>query len=409
MAKGKVTRQAPAKDSKSSNAQPHAAGDFRRVGSKAARGDRGRDSAQRTVAAGDRRVAIALETWFATSAREFPWRNKPGGDRNAYECLVLEAMSQQTQISRVVERLPRFLGQFPTVRKLAAADEDEVLAAWSGMGYYRRARLLHGAAKAVIADFGGVLPRNAESLRSLPGVGRYTAGAIASMAYGEHAPIVDGNVARVLLRVHGRAVAADDRATQPWLWERAGELVRASGRPGVFNEALMELGATVCLPAPAAPRCGECPLRDGCMAHRTGKQHEIPFPKKVATRRALHCGVAVVRRADGAVLMEQRGDAGMWAGMWQGPTIERQGGSVAAEELATAIGLQSESLVLRGSFVHQTTHREVKITVWDAQVGMRKRVRRGEWRSLEDVRDGLVAVSNAQRRLLLGERRTPDG
>lgn len=363
----------------------------------------GDPTAPASASLSDRTIAARLTAWFEQNARTFPWRAKPGGERCAYESLVLEAMAQQTQISRVVERLPLFLAKFPSVLHLSRAKEEDVLAAWSGMGYYRRARLLHGAAKKVVSDFAGVLPRNVDDLRSLPGVGRYTAGAISSMAYGERSPIVDGNVARVLLRVHGRAVSADDRTMQPWLWERAAALVHASERPGVFNEALMELGATVCAPPPATPRCEVCPLSDGCEARKSGLQMEIPIPKRAATRRVLWCGVVVIRDDRGNTVLEQRSEKGMWAGMWQAPTIERENLEIDAEVATQSVGLDPSLLVLRCEFVHQTTHREVRFRVWDVLATARAKFKRGSWRSIDDVRDGVIAVSNAQKRILLQE------
>src|SRR5690606_18237159 len=161
--------------------------------------------------------------WFHDHAREMPWRILP---RDPYHALVSEFMLQQTQVSRVLEKFPAFLARFPTLRHLARADEQDVLAAWSGLGYYRRARNLHAAARAIADRFDGRVPASADDLRSLPGVGRYTAGAVASIVFNQPVPIVDGNVARVLIRLEGRDLAADEG--QPWAWTRAAELVALS-------------------------------------------------------------------------------------------------------------------------------------------------------------------------------------
>jgi len=344
-----------------------------------------------------------LSTWFVGNARSLPWRGTVGQPRDPYGALVSEAMLQQTQVSRVVERFLKFMARFPTVHSLAAAEVGEVLALWSGMGYYRRARSLHAAARMVVERFGGVVPREVASLRELPGVGRYTAGAIASIALGEPAPIVDGNVARVLLRVYGRAVRPDDRATQPWLWERATEIAGAGAQNGpmgaaVGNEALMELGATVCLPLPATPRCGDCPLASVCIARRAGKQMQIPLPKAATVRKPVYCASVVMHGKRGSVLLERRADTGMWAGMWQAPTIEREDRFPTRAELARAVGLRAADLAPRGIFTHATTHRSIECAVFATVGTMPLRPLRGEWVSPASIADR--GVSSAQQRVL---------
>jgi A/G-specific adenine glycosylase len=274
------------------------------------------------------------------------------------------------------------------VRDLADADLDDVLAAWSGLGYYRRARLLHEAARAIVADHAGKVPEDVAALRALPGVGRYTAGAIASMVYGQPEPIVDGNVRRVIVRLEGRE--GDDA----WVWERAAALVEAAKAPGVFNEGVMELGALVCTPRGA--RCGACPLRAECVAHREGRAESIPAPKAPAERRVLHQASVVVRDSRGRTLIEQRGDRGLWARMWQAPTLEGDG-EVGADELAETVGLAEATI--RERFTHQTTHRRVEIAVWEGRLGRGRRPRRGRWARRAEI-EGL-ALSNPQRRILL--------
>lgn len=344
-------------------------------------------------------AAARLSAWFgaAGNARSLPWRDRPAGERDPYMVLVAETMLQQTQVSRIAERLPRFLSRFPTLADLAGAGEDEVLAEWSGLGYYRRARNLHAAARAMVREHGGRVPSDVEGLKSLPGVGRYTAGAVASLAYGKPEAIVDGNVARVLLRLHGRAVASDDRSVQGWLWDRAGELARAGDRPGEVNEALMELGATVCLPGPAAPACGRCPLAGACVALAEGRPAGIPLPKGRPARRAVYASAVVVVRRDGAVLMEQRPGKGMWSRMWQALTVEREDRHATAEELAGALGVVIEDREPAGRFTHRTTHRDVAFEVWTGRAG-RGGPARGAWADVAAL-SGL-ALSNAQRRVL---------
>ncbi|MFN7021574.1 MAG: A/G-specific adenine glycosylase [Phycisphaerales bacterium] len=309
-------------------------------------------------------------------------------------------MLQQTQVSRVDERFPAFMRRFPTVEALAAAEVDDVLAEWSGMGYYRRARNLHAAARMIVGEMGGAFPRTAAELRRLPGVGRYTAGAIASIAFGLAEPVVDGNVARVLLRIHGLDAGSDDREVQARLWAMAGWIAAASVSPGVVNEALMELGATVCLPAPATPSCGRCPLRGECLARRMGKQSEIPKPKVRRGKSVMYCGVVVVMRRDGSLLVEQRPTTGMWGGLWQAPTEESADAAPAADRLAGELGLDPRTLRPESIFEHHTTHRRVVFRVWRAgDPGTAYSPPRGLWMSAEKIER--LALSNPQRRILL--------
>ena len=199
-----------------------------------------------------------LLAWYTRHARTLPWR----GARSPYAVLVSEIMLQQTQVTRVLEYYPRFLARYPTLEDLAAASDDAVRESWEGLGYYARARNLHATARRVVAEHGGVLPSAPEVLRQLPGIGRYTAGAVASLAFGACVPAVDTNAARVLGRVFGlRKGAARTRR----LWATAAALVEP-GRPEDLNQALMDLGATVCVAR--RPRCGACPVRQVCASYR---------------------------------------------------------------------------------------------------------------------------------------------
>lgn len=351
--------------------------------------------------AADSEIAAILTRWFGQAARDLPWRSTGSGKRDPYRSLVSEFMLQQTQVSRVLEKFEPFMTRFPTARALAEAPEKDVLAAWSGLGYYRRARLLHGAAKAIVADFGGVVPQAVTDLRQLPGVGRYTAGAISSIVFGKAEPLVDGNVARVLMRVSAKRGTAAERSD--WAWERAGELVGVARRPGVFNEALMELGATVC--TPALPRCDRCPLREGCEAFQRGLQGEIPSPKVAAKRKALYCASVLVEDGKGRLLVERRPATGMWASMFQAPTLEHHE-PISRDQVERWLG--TSGLRLLEEFDHGTTHRDVKFSVWSAG---RKRLQR----HLDaDARQSRVFItrgeaaglglSNPQKRILLQTR-----
>jgi A/G-specific adenine glycosylase len=300
-------------------------------------------------------VVAALEAWFPAAQRDLPWRRL----RTPYTALVSEAMLQQTQVARVAERFPRFLARFPDLATLAAAPIEAVLEQWEGLGYYRRARHLHAAATRIVSEHGGQVPEAPKDLLRLPGVGRYTAGAIASIAFGHRAAIVDGNVMRVLLRLHGRPLASDDPAAIAWAWEESSRLVERANAPGVANEALMELGATVC--TPAAPRCSDCPLAAACVAHRLGATASIPRPKTAPPRRRIDLHLLVAVRGD-ELLLRRRPEQGLWGGLWEPPSIEAppRGGRAA---LASLLAIDPVRVVRVGAFDHLLTHRHVRIHV----------------------------------------------
>jgi len=251
--------------------------------------------------------------WFEREQRPLPWR----ATRDAYAIWISEAMLQQTRVETVLEYWRRFLERFPSVRELARAREDDVLAMWSGLGYYRRARSLHAAAKVIVGEHGGQFPRNADVVRELPGVGPYTAGAVLSIAFDEPEALVDGNVVRVL----SRWFAHDDEyeAASKWAWDVARELVPRDGGAGAWNQALMELGATVCLPR--EPMCSLCPVAALCEARKRGLQSELPRAKKRPRSVEVELETLVITRGD-SVLLEQRPATGRMAGMWQFPTRE---------------------------------------------------------------------------------------
>ena len=256
----------------------------------------------------------ALLRWFDRHKRDLPWRRS----RDPYAIWVSEVMLQQTQVATVIPYWHRFLERFPTVESLAAAELPDVFAQWRGLGYYTRARNLHRAAREIAARHGGRLPSTAEELLSLPGFGRYTAGAVASIAFGEEAPLVDGNVARVLARLFELEGAPGDRAREKRLWQLAARLVRGA-RPGDFNQALMELGATVC--RSEDPSCPACPLSRGCGALSANRVSELPPPRIRATKRFLRMAVAVWWR-DQALLHARRAEGGLFGGLWELPSVE---------------------------------------------------------------------------------------
>lgn len=322
----------------------------------------------------DMALARKIESWFAKHRRDLPWRIEVNGGRSPYYALVSEVMLQQTQASRVAERFEKFVDRFPTFEALARATEDEVLAEWTGLGYYRRARSLHAAARAVMAEHGGDSPRDVDALRALPGVGRYTAGAIASVCFGARAPIVDANVARVILRLEGKTLAITDPRAQTFAWERAESLVRVAKSPGAFNEGLMELGALVC--TPRNPKCLSCPLRARCVAFERGTQDEIPA-RAVKPEKPVVFHTAVVVRAHDVnsevFHVEQRPPKGLWAKLWQAPTLETAQEASPADVrafLAERLGvpqraIRARDLVQGESFTRVTSSRVVRFSVYE--------------------------------------------
>lgn len=250
--------------------------------------------------------------WYDAHKRSLPWRR----DTDPYRVWLSEVMLQQTTVAAVIPYYGRFLARFPTVRALAAAKETEVLRLWAGLGYYSRARNLHAAARAVARERGGRFPDTAEGLRSLPGVGRYTAGAVASIAFGRPEPLVDGNVNRVFARLFARRGDPKAPAFAAWAWETAARLVDPA-RPGDWNQALMELGATVC--HPLGPECSRCPLARSCAAKSRGLQDALPTPaaRKAAVGLAW---TALLARRRGNVLLWKRGaDERFLPGHWALP------------------------------------------------------------------------------------------
>lgn len=249
------------------------------------------------------RLRTVLLEWYRRHRRDLPWRRT----RDPYAIWVSEIMLQQTRVAAVLEHYRKFLKKFPNIKKLAAARESSVLAAWSGLGYYRRARMLHAAAKQVAGKMGGEFPATSRQLRDLPGVGRYTAAAIASIAFGEPVAVVDGNVERVVSRLTGRRLAGEAA------WQEA-ERRLSRERPGDFNQAMMELGATVCVPGP--PRCLFCPVQDLCAT-----RGELA-PKKPATKqqkRKIH--YALGRQGEAVFLVQRANDVSLMPGMWELPEL----------------------------------------------------------------------------------------
>jgi A/G-specific adenine glycosylase len=313
-------------------------------------------------AAADRAgIAAALGAWFDAEARDLPWRRT----HDPYAIWVSEVMLQQTRVDTVLGYFSRFLRAWPTVRALARAAPSAVLAVWSGLGYYRRARGLLDGARYVVSRLGGELPKDAAGLREIPGIGRYTAGAVASIAFGAREPVVDGNVARVLARLF--ALSADIRSAEGLgaLWALAGSLVPAD-RPGRHNEALMELGATVCLAT--SPACAKCPVAGFCRARRRGLVSRLPIAKKKAPVRTVSL-VALVARRGGSVLLARRSPGGLFAGLWEPPMVEGAPGTGAERLLCELLGVRSIAPSYGPELTHLLTHRRLVVRIAEVRIG----------------------------------------
>lgn len=308
-------------------------------------------------------IVAALLGWFDREARDLPWRRT----RDPYAIWLSEVMLQQTRVDTVIPYYERFLARWPTVESLASAPLEDVLGRWSGLGYYRRARQLHLAAREVVERHGGTFPRTAPELRRLAGIGDYTAGAVASIAFDEPTPLVDGNVVRVLSRVFG--LRDDMRSVKgvEAVWAIAGELV-PERRAGAFNQSLMELGSQVC--TPRVPSCERCPLRGVCVARAEGSVEALPrmAPKKAPRAEAL---VAAVVRSGDAVFLARRREGGLFAGMWEPPLLRDR---AAAEATARALGVADDAaLETSGTVRHVLTHRKLSIEVLGAVLAARPR------------------------------------
>ena len=320
-----------------------------------------------------RGIRVRLLAWYDANRRDLPWRRS----RDPYAIWISETMLQQTRVETVIPYYERFLARFPDVHALADADQEDVYACWAGLGYYSRARNLHAAARAVVETFDGELPAEVEALRTLPGIGRYTAGAVASIAFDRPEPIVDGNVKRVLARLQGVRDDVDDRDVAEGLWQDAATLARGA-RPGDLNQALMELGALVC--TPRSPDCPACPLLRRCDAQRAGDADRLPR-KAARTKVQSVQGVAVWLERGGRVLAVKREAGGLLGGLWELP-----GGDLDPREkpipgarrlLAERLGLGVEALSNAGRVVHGFTHRELTLHVLRGEAAAGRLRRRG--------------------------------
>ncbi len=315
--------------------------------------------------AGLRAIRRPLLAWYRRERRDLPWRRTS----DPYAIWISETMLQQTRVETVIPYYERFLSALPDVRALADADADDLMGLWAGLGYYRRARNLQAAARRIVAEHDGRLPGDLDELLRLEGVGRYTAGAVASIAFDREAPILDGNVTRVLARLLFLQDDVGERATVDRLWSASGTLVRGA-HPGDLNQALMELGARVCVPR--TPHCDRCPIARHCRAYEVGDPASLP--KKAARPRVRRARAACALLArDGRFLAVRREPKGLLGGLWELP-----GGELALREAADrglcarlleATAMKASHLEHAGRVRHVFTHRRLELEVFRAHAG----------------------------------------
>jgi A/G-specific adenine glycosylase len=337
-----------------------------------------------------------LFDWFDRHARPLPWRQ----DRDPYRIWLSEVMLQQTTVAAVAPRFERFLARFPSINALAAADEQELLKEWEGLGYYHRARNLRAAAQILVGEHRGSFPNDPDAVARLPGVGRYILGAVLSQAFDRRLPIVEANTKRVLCRLFGQRGDPKSPPVREWLWEAA-LAVLPKARIGDFNQALMELGATVC--TPKSPSCNQCPLRAACAARKLGDPGSIPVtapkPPIVKVRE-----ICVVFRRAGRVLLARRPATGRWPNMWEFPRVVLKGKESqesAARRLIGSLGLSAEPGMKVMAIRYTVTRYRMSMVCLEARaraVGFRSDYyEEGRWVRPADL--GNYPVSSPQRKL----------
>ena len=302
----------------------------------------------------DSPIAASLLTWAATSGRhDLPWQLK----RTAYRVWVSEIMLQQTQVATVIPYFERFMARFPDANSLAEAELDEVLHLWAGLGYYARARNLHRGARKIRDEHGGEFPGGFEAVEALPGVGRSTAGAILALACNARFAILDGNARRVLARYFAVDGSVSDAAVLRQLWQLA-EACTPATNVAAYTQAIMDLGATLCLRR--RPACAQCPLAGGCAARASGRQQEIPAPRRALQRTQRQVFMVVALKDTGEVLLERRPEAGIWGGLWCLPQFASRADADAFIE--TSLGVDCAPPRLLERVAHAFTHFDLTIS-----------------------------------------------
>lgn len=323
--------------------------------------------------------ASALTHWYQGVYRDLPWRNT----RNAYHIWLSEIMLQQTQVKTVIDYYHRFLQQYPTIQSLAEAPIDPVLKLWEGLGYYARCRNLHKAAQLIMAQHGGEFPKTLEAAEALPGIGKSTAGAILTFAYEQKHPLLDGNVKRVLSRIFDIAEDIQQANVIKQMWQQSTDLLAESDDPFTYNQAIMELGATVCLPQ--NPRCLLCPVKAFCSAQAVGTQHERPVKRAKKATPHFDIGVGVIWK-EGQVLIQQRPAEGLLGGLWEFPGGKREPGEALPKTVQREIREELEVEVTVGELIttvkHAYSHFKITLHAYhcDYQAGTPQPKACDEWR-----------------------------
>jgi A/G-specific adenine glycosylase len=337
----------------------------------------------------------ALLAWFRKHARSLPWRAR----RDAYAIWVSEVMLQQTQVQTVVPYFQRFLRVFPTLESLARAPYEEVARLWSGLGYYRRAKMLHEAAQQAVKRFEGRFPLTYDDARTLPGVGHYTASAVLSIAYGTPLAVLDGNVARVMARMNGlRGNLHQGKFRRDVERQLARLLPESNARE--FNQAMMELGQTVC--TPQSPRCGECPVQTHCAARRHGKAEDYPSPRPRRAAEIQYMAAAVIRR-NGRVALVRGLEDGLLEDLWNFPAAFGHSPKEAGERLRTKLRLLAKDAILSGSkfgsLKHSITYRSIHVDLYAGEIKRRGKSVKLRWVALPELRQ--AAVSQLARKIAI--------
>lgn len=349
-------------------------------------------------------MAARLLAWYGRHARALPWRVPPGGESgqaagpnraDPYRVWLSEVMLQQTTVVTVGPYFADFLARWPTVAHLAAAPLDDVLTAWAGLGYYARARNLHRCAQVVAGELGGVFPDTEAELLKLPGIGRYTAAAVVAIAFGRRAVVVDGNVERVVARLF--RVETPLPAAKPEL-HRLADTLTPENRAGDFAQAMMDLGATVCLPR--GPKCLLCPLEAGCAAKAAGIAPELPRRQPKAAKPTRRAVAFWLQGPDGALLLRRRPEKGLLGGMMEVPSTPWRAASWDAEDARREAPLQADWRALPGVVRHTFTHFHFEVTVWAAQAARADTAQeaQGRWVSLDGLAD--AALPTVMRKII---------
>jgi A/G-specific adenine glycosylase len=337
-------------------------------------------------------IAEAVLAWYGCNRRDLPWRARPGEVADPYRVWLSEIMLQQTTVAVAGRYFAAFVARWPTLESLAGASLDEVLAAWAGLGYYARARNLHACARIVVAEHGGRFPQSEAALMALPGIGRYTAAAIAAIAFDVPAAAVDGNVERVMARL--AAIEMPLPAAKPLIAQLAGGLVPRH-RPGDFAQALMDLGALVC--TPRRPNCRACPLVEGCLAFRSGAPERLPVKRRRGDKPKRYGACFFAERRDGAVLLRRRAERGLLGGMLEFPSTE-WGAAPPGDPLAAA-PLPGRWRAVPGRVEHSFTHFDLVLTVHAARVATRPVGSDPAWRWVDVGALDRVALPSVMRKV----------